>query len=150
MSEALYNAEILSLAKQLDKDDRLDSPDTTVQLDSPLCGSRIRVDLSLDAEGRIAEYGQQVRACALGQSSAAIMKRHAAGRDRAEMAAVRDALEAMLKRDAPPPDGEWADLAVLLPARAHKSRHASILLPFRAVVKAMDEILAQRTEAANG
>lgn len=145
--EALYNDRILALAGGLAKDDRLESPDATAQMDSPLCGSRIRVDVRVAEDGTLAEYGQQVRACALGQSAAAIMKAHAVGKSRDALAAIRDGVEAMLKRDGAPPTGplgEWADLAVLRPAKDHKSRHASILLPFKAVVKAMDEALDTR------
>ena len=122
--EALYNARILSLAGGLNKEDRLAHPDASVQMDSPLCGSRIRVDVTVDSNGLVQAYGQQVRACALGQSSAAIMKAHAVGKSL--------------------PQGEWADLAVLEPARSHKSRHASILLPFKAVVKAVQEAVNAR------
>lgn len=139
--EALYNERILALAAGLAKDDRLSDPHATVQLDSPLCGSRIRVDVRLGDDGRLAEYGQQVRACALGQSSAAIMKAHASGKSLDELRDIRDQVEAMLKRDGTPPQGEWADLSVLQPAKAHKSRHASILLPFRAVVQAMTDAM---------
>ncbi len=142
--EALYNERILELAGSLDRDDRLDAPDATVQADSPLCGSRIRVDVTVGTDGRLTGYGQQVRACALGQSAAAILKAHATGKSREELTAARDALEAMLKRDGPIPGGEWEDLAVLQPAKAHKSRHASILLPFKAVVQAMEEVLNGR------
>lgn len=148
--EALYNETILALAAGLEKDDRLARPDATAQMDSPLCGSRIRVDVALDEDGRIAAYGQQVRACALGQSSAAIMKAHAVGKSRDDLAEIRDAVEAMLKRDGDAPTGEWADLAVLQPAKAHKSRHASILLPFKAAVKAMDEALATPKIGSDG
>lgn len=137
MSEALYNEKILAMARGLNPDDRLDAPAASVQLTSPLCGSRIRVDLAL-TDGKVTAYGQEVRACALGQSAAAIMKRHAVGRSRAELVAVRDRMEAMLKRGGDPPGGEWAELEVLLPARDHKSRHASIMLPFKAAVKAFD------------
>lgn len=137
--EALYNERILALAGSLAKDDRLIDPDATVQMDSPLCGSRIRVDVKLAPDGRVAAYGQQVRACALGQSAAAIMRAHAEGRSLRELTEIRDAVEAMLKRGEGPPDGDWADLAVLEPARNHKSRHASILLPFKAVVRAVEE-----------
>ena len=147
--EALYNERILGLAGGLNKDDRLPEAQATAQVDSPLCGSRIRVDVVLDEDGRVAEFGQQVRACALGQSSAAILKAHVLGCDRAELAAVLDAVEAMLKRDGDPPTGKWADLAVLQPAKTHKSRHASILLPFRAVVQAIDTVLAERQDAEN-
>lgn len=148
--EALYNDRILALAGGLAKDDRLADPDATVQMDSPLCGSRIRVDVKLSPDGRIAAYGQQVRACALGQSAAAIMKAHAEGRDLDELTSIRDALEAMLKRGGPAPSGDWADLAVLEPARNHKSRHASILLPFKAVVRAVEEAVAGGNTGTDG
>jgi NifU-like protein involved in Fe-S cluster formation len=137
MSDALYNEKILEAARGLDPDDRLSDPQASVQLTSPLCGSRIRVDLRLDG-GRVADYGQEVRACALGQSSAAIMKRHVVGMTRDELVDLRDRVEAMLKRGGDPPGGDWSELEILLPARAHKSRHASIMLPFKAAVKAFD------------
>jgi len=145
--EALYNEKILALAGSLAKDDRLADPDATADMVSPLCGSRIRVDVALDANGRVAEYGQQVRACALGQSAAAIMKSKAVGRTVEELIEIGDHVEAMLKRGGSPPDGDWADLAVLQPAKDHKSRHASILLPFKATVKAMNEALESRKDA---
>lgn len=139
MMENLYNARILELAEALNKDDRLDNPDATVTLDSPLCGSRIRVDLCFDGD-KVTAYGQQVRACALGQSAAAIMARHAVGRTEDELRALRDRMQAMLKQDGPPPTGVWEELKILEPARAHKSRHASIMLPFNAILKAIDRI----------
>lgn len=149
MSESLYNDRILALAGALEADDRLQAPQASAQLTSPLCGSRIRVDVALDAAGRVAAYGQEVRACALGRSAAAIMKRNAVGRGRDELAAVRDAVEAMLKQGAPPPDGDWGELEVLVPAREHKSRHASIMLPFKAVVQAVDAAAERAGGAAD-
>lgn len=148
MLEKLYNDRILALAESLNKDDRLDQPQATVTLDSPLCGSRIRVDLVMEGD-RIAQYGQQVRACALGQSSAAIMKKLILGRNEEELQAVRDAMQAMLKQDGPPPEGDWAELAILEPAKAHKSRHASIMLPFNAVLKAIRQIKSSTGDASN-
>ena len=143
-SASLYNERILALAAGLASDDRLSEPDATAQVDSPLCGSRIRVDVRLDAEGRVSEYGQQVRACALGQSSAALMKDIAPGKSADELQEAANAVEAMLKRDAMPPEGAWKAYSVLEPARAHKSRHASILLPFKAVLKAIGSAKERR------
>lgn len=148
MLEKLYNDRILALAESLNRDDRLDDPQATVTLDSPLCGSRIRVDLILDGD-HVAQYGQQVRACALGQSAAAIMKKLAPGRDEAELTQIRDIMQAMLKQDGPPPGGDWAELAILEPARAHKSRHASIMLPFNAILKAIAEIKSRADQNKN-
>ncbi len=142
-TNSLYNDRILVLAAGLKKDDRLETPDVSVQVDSPLCGSRIRVDLTFDG-GHISGYGQQVRACALGQGAAAIVRRHAVGETEAGILALRDTMKAMLKENGPVPAGRWSELAVLEPAREHKSRHASIMLPFDALVRGF----AEHAEAA--
>ena len=125
----------------------LAEPDATVTMTSPLCGSRITVDLDLE-DGRIAGFGQTVRACTLGQASASIMGRHVVGRPADEVRAVAKGLRAMLKEGAPPPGGEWADLAVLAPAQRFKSRHGSIMLAFDAVVAAVRRAVARATEVA--
>ena len=96
------------------------------------------VDVALDGD-RVAAFGQDVRACALGQASAAILGRHVVGATRAEIAATRDALNAMLKQGGPAPQGTFSDLEVLLPAKDYKNRHASILLAWDATLAALDE-----------
>ncbi|WP_299326619.1 iron-sulfur cluster assembly scaffold protein [Parasphingopyxis sp.] len=135
MSAALYNAEILRLATEIPHQARLDAPHASVEKRSPVCGSRVIVDVCVDSEGRIAALGQEVRACALGQASAALMARHALGRSAIELAAARDALTAYLagERDDP---GDWPGLDILAPALPHKARHASIRLAFEAVADA--------------
>ncbi|SFR82007.1 iron-sulfur cluster assembly scaffold protein [Sphingomonas jatrophae] len=135
MSAPLYNQQILRLATSIPHVDRLDPADATVEKRSPVCGSRVTVDVRMDAEGRVAELGQLVRACALGQASAALMGEHAVGRTPEELAAARDALSAFLagERDDP---GEWPGLDLFAPARPHKARHASIRLAFEAVAEA--------------
>jgi NifU-like protein involved in Fe-S cluster formation len=135
MSAALYNTQILKLATSIPHQERLASPHGTSERRSPICGSRVTVDVTLDSDGRIAELGQEVRACALGQASASLMGAHAVGRTRAELEAARDALTAFLAgtRDDP---GEWPGLEIFGPARAHSARHASIRLAFEAVAEA--------------
>ncbi|MDX1738213.1 MAG: iron-sulfur cluster assembly scaffold protein [Alphaproteobacteria bacterium] len=141
MSDQLYNDKILSLAEGLDKNSRLEEADAHVVVDSPLCGSRLKVDLGYNPEiDRITAYGQEVRACALGQSAAAIMAKHVVGCSRLEIQQLHQTIREMLKNEGPAPDGKWSELEALMPARAHKSRHASILLPFKAVEMAIDEI----------
>lgn len=135
MSEALYNTRILRLAATIPFAERLADPQASVAKRSPICGSRVTVDLTLDAAGRVAELGQEVRACALGQASASLMAAHAIGRSPAELEAARDALRAFLSGAAEMP-GDWPGLDVFAPARPHKARHASILLAFEAVAEA--------------
>ncbi|MCC7274372.1 MAG: iron-sulfur cluster assembly scaffold protein [Alphaproteobacteria bacterium] len=145
--EALYSDRVKALAADIPRAERLARPDATVTMTSPLCGSRITVDVTL-AGDQVSDFGQTVRACTLGQASASIMGRHVVGRPADEVRAVAKGLRAMLKEGAPPPAGEWADLAVLAPAQRFKSRHGSILLAFDAVVAALDDIQGRRPDEA--
>jgi NifU-like protein involved in Fe-S cluster formation len=135
MSAALYNSNILRLATSIPHQARLAEPQATVSKRSPICGSRVTVDVVVDREGRVAELGQEVRACALGQASAALMGEHAIGRTPAELALARDALAAFLAGDRSDP-GEWPGLELFAPARPHAARHPSIRLAFEAVAEA--------------
>jgi NifU-like protein involved in Fe-S cluster formation len=135
MSAPLYNATILRLATSIPHQARLADPQASVEKRSPVCGSRVTVDVRLDPDGRLAELGQEVRACALGQASAALMGQHALGHSPDELAAARDALTDFLagRRDDP---GDWPGLEIFGPARPHSARHASIRLAFEAVAEA--------------
>jgi NifU-like protein involved in Fe-S cluster formation len=135
MAATLYNAEILRLATEIPHQGRLDAAHASAEKRSPVCGSRVVVDVRMDADGRIAALGQEVRACALGQASAALMARHAIDRTVAELAAARDALTAFLAGERADP-GSWPGLEIFRPAIPHKARHASIRLPFEAVTEA--------------
>lgn len=135
MNAPLYNNVILRLAASIPHHQRLDAPDASVEKRSPVCGSRVTVDVRIDDAGRIAELGQEVRACALGQASASLMGAAAIGKSVIELETARDALAAFLagERDDP---GDWPGLDIFLPARPHKARHASIRLAFEAVAEA--------------
>jgi NifU-like protein involved in Fe-S cluster formation len=135
MNAPLYNMEILRLAASVADRPRLAAPDATVERRSPTCGSRVIVDLAIDADGRVAAFGQEVRACALGQASAVLMGQHIVGQTADEIGTAALELRAFLggMRDDP---GTWPGLAVFAPARPHSARHASILLAFDAAAEA--------------
>ena len=135
MPAALYNRDILRLAASIPHTRRLDHAQASVEKSSPVCGSRVTVDLVLDEQGSVAMLGQEVRACALGQASASLMGAHVIGRDAAALAEARDALAAYLAgtRDDP---GGWPGLIVFADARRFTARHASILLAFEAAAEA--------------
>ena len=134
----LYSQRILALAADIPHTARLADPDATARRRSPLCGSTVTVDLAVE-DGRITGFGQDVKACALGQAAASVVGAHAIGRSRAEIERARDQLKAMLKDGGPAPDAPFDDLAVLEPARDYKNRHASILLALDATAEAMAE-----------
>ncbi len=135
MADALYNTRILRLAASIPLTERLDGPQASVRRVSPICGSRVTVDLDLGDDGRVSRFGQEVRACALGQASASLLGAGVMGRTPAELAASRDALAAFLKGEAETP-GDWPGLELFAPARSHKGRHGSILLAFQAAADA--------------
>ena len=135
MPTALYSRDILRLAASIPHLGRLERPQASVEKCSPVCGSRVTVDLKLDGEGRVAALAQEVKACALGQASAALMGAHALGRNREELARARDSLAGFLagrRRD----PGEWPGLEVFAGARRFPARHGSILLAFDAAAEA--------------
>ncbi|MGR3803950.1 MAG: iron-sulfur cluster assembly scaffold protein [Marinibacterium profundimaris] len=134
----LYSARILDLAADIPHLGRLDSPDATVKRRSPLCGSTVTVDLSVE-DGRISDFAQDVKACALGQAAAAVVGGAVIGCTRDQIEQARDQLKAMLKSSGPVPDAPFDGLDVLLPARDYKNRHASILLSLEAAAEAMEK-----------
>ncbi len=138
MTTALYNRDILRLAASIPHQQRLERPQASVERRSPLCGSRVRVDIVLDEAGRVADLGQEVKACALGQASASLMGANAIGRSTAELEAERDALAAFLEGKSEDPR-DWPGLEIFREARPFKARHPSILLAFEAAAAAASE-----------
>src|ERR1700688_1099057 len=120
-------------------------PDASATAHSKLCGSTVTVDLRMEGD-TVTDFAHEVKACALGQASSSIMARHVVGAKGGELRELRETVRKMLKENGPPPDGKWADIAVLEPVRDYKARHASTMLTFDAVVQAVDQIEAKRKE----
>ena len=137
----LYSEKILEIAANPPMAARLANADASARRVSRICGSVIEVDLRVE-DGIITAFGQEVSACALGQTSAAIVAREIVGTPAAEFRAVREQMLAMLKAGGAPPGGKWSDLGYLEPVRESRPRHASTLLVFDAVVEALDRIEA--------
>ena len=137
MNAPLYTTDILRLAASLAEFRELEREDGRAELRSPTCGSRVTLAVQLDESGQVKCVSQQVHACAFGQASAALMEQGAAGRGHAEAAQALVALSAWLAGDRED-SGDWPGLAALEPARSRKSRHGAILLPFRALLAAIE------------
>ena len=147
MLSDIYNKRILELAADIPRLGRLEAPQATATAHSKLCGSTVTVDLAVDGDV-VQDFAHEVKACALGQASSSIMARHVVGATAEELREVREAVRRMLKEGAEPPSGRWEELKVLEPVRGFKARHASTMLTFDAVVKALDEIEARRSSEA--
>jgi NifU-like protein involved in Fe-S cluster formation len=138
----LYAGRILELAADIPLSERLSAPMASVKKRSPLCGSTVMVDVDVE-DGHISRFGQDVKACALGQAAASVLGAVAIGRTLEEVEKGRDQLRAMLKDNGPVPDAPFEDFAVLEPARDFKNRHASILLAIEATAEAMAKAQAE-------
>ena len=149
MINEIYNRQILGFAADIPRLQRLAHPDATAVAISRLCGSKVTVDFAMK-DGVVSDFGQEVKACALGQASSSIMARHVVGSTPDELRAIRAQMYAMLKEEGPAPTGKWAELEALLPVRDFTARHASTLLTFDAVVDAVNQIEARQKEAAHG
>jgi len=144
MISDVYSDGILDAAAAIPPARRLDAPQASAKKVSRVCGSEVEVDLSIDADGAVAEFGMNARACALGQAAASIVARNIIGACADALYRLRDEMRAMLKENAPPPSGaRWAALAALEPIRDYPQRHASTLLVFEAVADCLDQIAAR-------
>ncbi len=139
----LYSGRILELAADIPYAERLDSAHVSANRRSPLCGSTVTVDLEL-AGDRVTRFGQDVKACALGQAAASVIGANIVGQDTAALFAARDQLRAMLTDGGPVPDAPFDELRVLMPARGFKNRHASIMLCLEAVCDAIESARPSR------
>lgn len=131
----LYSQKIIALA--------MDIPLTTpiegsrAKRRSPVCGSEIAVTLRLE-NGVIIDFSQEVKACALGQASAAIFGQRVIGRSRTEIENLRTELLGFLKEGDNPPSPPFDEYVVLTAARDYPARHQSILLVVEATLAAID------------
>ncbi|MGB7125781.1 MAG: iron-sulfur cluster assembly scaffold protein [Methylovirgula sp.] len=147
MLNDVYSSKILELAANIPRQGRLAHPDATARAHSKLCGSTVIVDLVM-RDGKVVDFAHDVKACALGQAAASIMARNVIGATAPELRELRNQVRAMLKKDARPPQGKWAEIAVLEPVRDYKARHASTLLTFEATADAAEQIDTRASHAA--
>ncbi len=147
MLDDVYNAKILEFAGNIPRTGRLEEPDASAKAHSKLCGSTITVDICIK-DDCISDYAHDVKACALGQSSASIVATNIIGAKTDELRDLKASMYAMLKENGPVPEGRFGDLSYLAPVRDYGARHASTLLVFDALVDALDQIDAKKKDHA--
>lgn len=137
MIDDLYSARILRLAAELPHAGRLAAPDGTGERVARLCGSRATVDVTLDEAGRVREFAQDVKACALGQAAAGVVGQVAIGASLAEITEAQAATVAMLKSGGEGPVGRFEGLRALRQVADYPARHASTLVALDALLEAV-------------
>ena len=146
MTVPLYTTDILRLAASLPIETSLPSPDGRGERRAATCGSRIVAEVMLDGAGQVSRVAQQVQACAFGQASAALVQAAAIGRTVEELGAERNRLAAWLSGAGEAPES----FEVLAPARSKAARHGAMLLPFDAVIAAVEASLDFARNERNG
>jgi NifU-like protein involved in Fe-S cluster formation len=145
MIDDLYSARILKLVANIPRAGRLSAPDASSEKISKLCGSRILVDVKVK-DGRVVDFAQEVKACALGQAAAAVLGEQVVGAHLDEIEMARDALRAMLKANGPAPEGRFSELAVLEAVKDYPARHASTMLAFEAAAEAVRQAVQAQSQ----
>jgi NifU-like protein involved in Fe-S cluster formation len=140
MNTDLYNQQILDLCADVPRLGRLPDAHGSSTRYSKLCGSSITIDVKLEG-GRISDFAMELEADALGKAAASFLARHVVGKNLNELKALCGTMHAMLESNGAPPEGEWADLKMFEGVRDYPARHASLLLPFEALVAAVEKAL---------
>lgn len=148
MIDDLYSTRILTLAANLPHAGRLASPEGTGERVAKLCGSRATVDVVLDDQGRVADFAQDVKACALGQAAAGVVGESVIGATVDDLTGARDAMLAMLKSGGEGPAGRFEGLRLLKQVADYPARHASTMVAIEATLEAVNGALAVRTRLA--
>ncbi len=145
----LYSKRILALAADIPHLGQIADAQGSAMKRSPQCGSTVTAHVRMQ-DGRISDFGQEVRACALGQASAGVLGQAVMGASRDDIARGAAQLLAMLKDGGPVPDAPWHGLEVLVPARDYPNRHASIMLSWQAALAAIDAAIGAEDRAVPG
>lgn len=139
-AEKLYTPEMLAAAVELAHFPPIENATLHGEARSVSCGSTLALDLMQDAKGRVEGIGLRVRACAVGQASAAIFGRHIAGMTGADLLEARSAMLLWLKEDGPLPS--WPDIELIAAAKDYPGRHGAMLLPWNAAADALSRTAA--------
>lgn len=138
MNDDLYQKAILGKAREATGAGTLENADARVTVDNPVCGDRVTMEIRL-SDGDVSAVAHKVRGCVLCEASASVVGANAPGATRAEIAAARDAVTALIEDGVEIPADGWSELSIFRPVTAHKSRHHCVLLPFEALSRALDE-----------
>ena len=132
----LYHQAILDAASARTGEGELEHRHARAVVDNPLCGDRVRVDVSVSS-GRVERVAHEVRGCLLCQAAASVIGADAPGEDVQTLIDLAPALRAFLADETLGPPQLWPALEMFAPVAKHKSRHDCVMLPFDALVEAL-------------
>ena len=113
--------------------------DATARGDNPMCGDRVQVFLSYDADGRITDPRFDARGCAISIASADLMAEAVTGRTRAAARDIFTRFSAMARTgDCQDCDATLDMLRPLAGVHEYPSRVKCATLPWHALIAALD------------
>jgi nitrogen fixation NifU-like protein len=134
----MYHEEIKTLARRNFGAGRLALPDHSVQLDNPLCGDRVRIDLVVDEHGRVRSLAQETKGCLLCAAASSMVGKNATGLSAADAEHLLDAVTRVLSgRETTSGSLDWPEIRIFAPVAEHGSRFDCVLLPFKALLGAL-------------
>jgi NifU-like protein involved in Fe-S cluster formation len=138
VSPTLYTIEILGLATELANYPLVSGMVNSREMHSSVCGSKVIVGVQLGNDGALTSVGGQIRSCALGQASAAILFKNAHGKCASLIRqSYRELSDYLTGQRSELPD--WQGIGTISAVRAHPGRHAAVLLPWRALLDALEK-----------
>jgi NifU-like protein involved in Fe-S cluster formation len=149
MLDDLYSSKLLSLSANISHLGALDAAQGRSTKHARLCGSVVKAEIMV-RDGVVADFAQDVKACALGQASAAVLGRGIIGASLEDVTMARDGLRVLLAGENVRFETRFADLVIFEGVRDYKARHASVMLAFEAASEALEQALAHSRTSTGG
>ena len=139
--DALYQQQILALAKNMRDSVLVVQPTHAALVSNPTCGDRVNMTLQAQHHNTdnlvITAAGAEVRGCALCEAGAGLFLNIANGLTSADAAALHSAFAAWLAGD--DDAAIHKRMEMFQPVRSIKGRHKCVTLAFDAAVKALHQ-----------
>lgn len=131
--DSLYQEVIMEHYRRPQNRGRLPEPTATVELDNPLCGDELTLDLLIE-DGKIIDVRFQGQGCSISQASASMMTQAVKGKTIAEADRLMRHVQRMLKGEAVDAEG-LGDLEALQGVAKFPVRVKCALLAWEALDK---------------
>lgn len=146
----LYREVILDHYRTPHGSDALENPAVKVEGFNPLCGDELVMELSVDADGRIAALHIEPNGCSISVASASMLVQQLSGKTLQEAIALKDIFKAVMRGESWPAGQDFGDLEALEGVKNFPVRVKCALLAWMTLEQALaqyDPELAGQVEA---